>query len=99
MAKRRRKIPKRSKKKQKDAGRRARANPKRRPAPPSVADLIPQPTPEQVEEAKERFEAGILAREEAAQAGEPLLPGMTHEVVEEAPDKKRVLKRRRFSAR
>jgi len=99
MAKRRRKTPTRSKKKRKVAGRRVRAKPSRRPAPPLIADLIPQPTPEEVEKAKARFEAGILKREEAAPTGEPLQPGMTHEIVGETIEGKPVLKRKRFSAR
>ena len=46
-----------------------------------MASQLPQPTPEQIKAAKEKFEQGILARGEAVPAGQPLPPGATHEIV------------------
>ena len=51
-----------------------------------------------VEAARRKFEAGVVARNEAVPAGTPLPPGATHEIVGTRPDGTPILKRKRFSA-
>jgi len=68
-------------------------------AQPSVASQLPAATPEQIRAAKEKFEQGILARGEAAPAGQPLPKGATHEIVTPADGGPPILKRKRYSLR
>ena len=69
------------------------------PAAPSVAAQLPAATPAQLSSAQAKFEAGIVARGEAAPAGRPLPPGATHEIAGYKADKAPILKRKRFSLR
>jgi hypothetical protein len=62
-----------------------------------VASQLPLPGAAKTAAAKKKFEQGILARGEAAQAGKSLPAGATHEIVGKAPDGSPILKRRRFS--
>lgn len=64
-----------------------------------VAGRLPAATAEEVAAAKRKFERGVVSRGEAAPAGEPLGPGMTHEITGQAPGGRPILKRRRFSLR
>ena len=68
-------------------------------ATPSVASQLPPVSPAEIEAAKRKFEAGIVARGEAVPVGTPLHSGVTHVIVGKRPDGSPVLKRRRFSAR
>ena len=65
---------------------------------PSVAAQLPQVRGAGVAAARRKFEAGIIARNEAVPAGTPLPPGATHEIVGKRPDGTPILKRKRFSA-
>jgi len=66
---------------------------------PSVASQLPPVSPEEVEAARKKFEQGIVSRGEAVEAGKPLPPGATHEIVGQHPDGTPILKRSRFSYR
>jgi hypothetical protein len=65
---------------------------------PSVAAALPVETPEDVREAAKRFASGVVGRGEAVDAGAPLIPGATHEIVGHDANGEPVLKRKRFSA-
>jgi len=66
-------------------------------ATPSVASRLPATTPEKAQDAKHKFERGIIRRGEAVPAGKPLPPGATHEIVGKDADGAPILKRKRFS--
>jgi hypothetical protein len=63
----------------------------------SVASQLPRVSVAKTAAAKKKFEQGILARGEAVQAGKPLPPGATHEIVGKTSDGSPILKRKRFS--
>lgn len=65
----------------------------------SIASRLPEVTREQTESAKRKFEQGVVARGEAVEAGKPLPPGATHEIIGYRPDGSPILKRKRFSMR
>lgn len=65
----------------------------------SVASALPPLTAEEIEQAKKKFEEGVISRGEAVEAGKTLPPGATHEIVGHSPDGSPILKRRRFSLR
>jgi hypothetical protein len=67
--------------------------------PGGVAGRLPGATAEDAAAAKRKYEEGVVSRGEAAPAGEPLGPGMTHEITGHAPDGRPLLKRKRFSLR
>jgi hypothetical protein len=66
--------------------------------PQTVASRLPASSAAQIEAAKQKYEQGIIARGEAAEAGKPLPPGATHEITGHRPDGSPILKRKRFSA-
>jgi len=63
----------------------------------TVAAQLPKVTEAEVAAAREKFEQGILARGEAVEAGKPLPPGATHEIVGWRRGGAPILKRKRFS--
>jgi hypothetical protein len=65
--------------------------------PKTVASQLPRVSAAETAAAKKKFEQGILARGEAAQAGKPLPAGATHEIVGRVRDGSPILKRKRFS--
>jgi hypothetical protein len=65
---------------------------------PTVAAQLPPVGRTRAEAAIRKFEAGIVARKEAAPTGTALPPGATHEIVGCKPDGSPILKRKRFSA-
>lgn len=65
----------------------------------SVAAQLPPVSSEQIEAARRKFEEGVVARGEAVEAGKPLPPGATHEIIGHRPDGTPILKRSRFSMR
>jgi hypothetical protein len=65
---------------------------------PSVAAQLPPIGRARTRAAVRKFEAGIIARKEAAPPGTPLPPGATHEIVGTRPDGTPILRRKRFSA-
>jgi hypothetical protein len=66
--------------------------------PGSVVLRLPALSAAQIDAAKQKYEHGIIVRGEAAEAGKPLPPGATHEIVGYRPDGSPILKRKRFSA-
>ena len=63
----------------------------------TVASQLPRVSVAKSAAAKNKFEQGVLARGEAVQAGKPLPPGATHEIVGKTRDGSPILKRKRFS--
>lgn len=63
----------------------------------TVASQLPRVSPAESTAAKKKFEQGILARDEAVQAGKPLPAGATHEIVGKSREGTPILKRKRFS--
>ena len=63
----------------------------------TVASQLPLASAAKTAAAKKKFEQGIITRGEAVQAGSPLPPGATHEIVGKARDGSPILKRKRFS--
>ena len=64
----------------------------------SVSARVNAPTPAESKAAAQKFVQGILKRGEAVPAGDPMTPGVTHEIVGKDPSGNPVLKRNRFSA-
>jgi hypothetical protein len=64
---------------------------------PSVAKQLTLAPPAQAHAAKKKFVEGVLARGEAVPAGQPLGPGVTHEIVGTDEQGTPQLARRRFS--
>ena len=64
-----------------------------------IASHLPSITSEQTESARRKFEEGIVARGEAVEAGKPLPPGATHEIIGYRPDGSPILRRIRYSTR
>ncbi len=65
----------------------------------SVADRLPEVTPEQERRARARFVEVVVQRGEAVPEGKPLPPGATHVITGQDADGNPVIKRKRFSAR
>jgi hypothetical protein len=63
----------------------------------TVASQLPRVSAAESTAAKKKFEQGILARDEAVQAGKPLPAGATHEIVGKSREGSPILKRKRFS--
>ena len=77
----------------------ARASRKRRPAAkaPGVASRLPKATAAQADEARRKFEDGVVKRGEAVPEGEPLPPGATHAIAGTDAQGRPILRRKRFS--
>ena len=67
--------------------------------PPSVASQLAPPSPDEVAAAQRKYVQGMVARGEAVEAGKPMPPGATHQIVGYQPDGTPILKRVRFSLR
>jgi hypothetical protein len=83
----------------KEKGSRKVTGPAESPPPPSVAAQLSQATPDQVAAAQRKYVQGMVARGEAVEAGKPMPPGATHQIVGYEPDGTPILKRVRFSLR
>lgn len=64
----------------------------------SVADQLPEVTPEAERRARARFVKAVVQRGEAVPEGTPLPPGATHVITGQDSDGNPVIKRKRFSA-
>ena len=65
----------------------------------SVVSRLPTVASKQAELARRKFEQGIVARGEAVEAGKPIPPGVTHEIIGYRPDGSPILRRIRYSRR